>query len=147
MNILVDSRDYAELLEGTSAFPGCSRDDLEAFVAHGVVKVHCAAGTTLDTQAPQNQSLYVLVSGSAILDAGEGVEVTLEPGDYFGKNPERHGQLAASVVASSDAELLVVNPLDAARLANTSPRVRSHPRFEWRLGRRPATHAAQSKSA
>jgi hypothetical protein len=147
MHTLVDSRDYADLLEATSAFSGCTRDDLEAFVTHGVVKVQCAAGTELGTQAPQDQNLYVLVSGSAILDAGEGVEVTLEPGDYFGKNPDRHRQFVASVVASSDAEVLIINPMEAARLGNASSRGRRTSRFEWRIGNRPRMLVAQSKSA
>lgn len=147
MHTLVDSRDYADLLEATSAFSGCTRDDLEAFVAHGVVKVHCAAGTELGTQEPQDQSLYVLVSGSAILDAGEGVEVTLEPGDYFGRSPERHHKFLASVVTASEAEVLIINPTEAARLGSASSRRRRTSRFEWRIGNRPRMLVAPSESA
>jgi CRP-like cAMP-binding protein len=137
MLTLVDSRDYADLLEATSAFSGCTRDDLEAFVAHGVVKVQCAAGTTLATQTLPEQSLYVLASGSALLHAGDGVVIDLEPGDYFGSIPERHHHFVATVVASSDVEVLVVNPLEAARLGNAASRGGRNSRFEWRISSRP----------
>jgi CRP-like cAMP-binding protein len=135
MHTVAETKNYADLLEALPGLSSCPRNAVEDFAANGVVKVRCTAGRTLTPPAHQDQNVYVLVSGSALLDAGDNIVVALEPGDYFGgtRNHTRH--LVASVLAVSDVELLVFNPRDVARLADASSREslarRSDHHFEW----------------
>lgn len=133
MHTLADRQDYADFLEVIPAFSCCTRTVLEEFVDHGAVKVRCGAGKTLSPQTQQDQNLYVLVAGSAVLKSDDDVAIALEPGDYFGTNPVHHHQLTASVVALSNVEVLVFNPQEVARLRQASSRDRHPSKIDWRL--------------
>jgi CRP-like cAMP-binding protein len=123
VHALADRKDYADFLELIPAFSTCTRDKLEEFVNYGVVKVRCAAGKTLSPQTEQEQNLYVLVAGSALLNAGD-VVIELEPGDYFGREPARQHRPATSVLALTDIELLFIDPYEVARLGSAASRNR-----------------------
>jgi CRP-like cAMP-binding protein len=73
-----------------------------------------------------------MVAGSASLDAGDGVRVALEPGDYFGGDSGRHHhKLTSSVVAEEDAEVLVISPAEIARLQRAASRRRHPSNVDW----------------
>jgi CRP-like cAMP-binding protein len=128
-----DCKDCVEFLETIPAFSSCTRSVLEEFVTHGLVKVHCAAGKKLSPLTDQEQNLYVLARGSALLLAGDDVVVELEPGDYFGKSPDRRHHIVASVIAVSDVEIFVINPQEVARLELASSRERHPSRIDWQF--------------
>ena len=90
---------HAGYLQAIPALSSCTEDVLTEFVRHGAATVGCDAGDTLATLTARDQNLYVLVSGTAILRATDDVTITLEPGDYFGGNPNRRFQLFVSVAA------------------------------------------------
>jgi CRP-like cAMP-binding protein len=94
--------------------------------------VHADAGKTLCFQTQCDQNLYVLVSGSASLDAGDGVSVTLQPGDYFGRKPGHFHGLIASVTADEDVDVLVIRPQDVLQLERASCRSRHPSKIDWR---------------
>src|SRR5580704_13374592 len=105
MHTLADRKHFADFLQDIPAFASCTRNVLDEFVTHGVVKVRCGAGMTLSPHTDEDLNLYILAEGSALLSVGDDVVVTLEPGDYFGRTPSRRHHLAASVVALSDIEV------------------------------------------
>ena len=132
VNSVANDKHYAEFLGNIPAFSNCAMEVLEEFVDYGAFKVHHAAGKTLCSQTQCDQNLYVLVSGSATLDAGDGVHVSLQPGDYFGRNPLRYHELIASVTADVDVEVLVIRPQEVLQLEKASSRHRHPSKIEWR---------------
>jgi hypothetical protein len=123
---------YANHLYEIPALSGCTRDVLEEFVSHGVDKLHCAAGRSIGTRPSSDQNLYVLVAGSATFRTADGIRIALEPGDYFG-NVGAHGHdMAVTVKAEHDMEILVIRPQQIARLAHASSRDRHPSRIDWR---------------
>ncbi len=94
-------------------------------------RVHVAAGKTLCSKAQCDQNLYVLVSGVASLDAGDGVRVALDAGDYFGWNPGRYHGPSATVTAEEDVVVLVIRPQDVLRLEMIASRHRHPSKIEW----------------
>jgi CRP-like cAMP-binding protein len=144
---LADNKNHVGMLESIPAFSSCTRNVLEAFVALGVTKVECAAGETLSPDEFHDQNLCVLTSGSVLLDVGDGVVVSLEPGDYFGRIPERHSWLATSAVATSDAEILLISHRELTVLMEASCRDRHPSQIEWRLELpAPVHHASRRKT-
>jgi len=131
---LADRNNYADILEVIPALSNCTREVLEEFAANGVFKAQADAGKTLFSGAHSDQNLYVLVSGSACLDAGDDVIIDLEPGDYFGRNPARrpHHEIIASVVAERDVDVLVIGPQELQQLQQASSRSRHPSQIDWR---------------
>jgi hypothetical protein len=129
---VVDSQKYADFLANIPLFSACEQEVLEEFVAHAAFKVHFAAGRTLCSQTQCDQNLYVLVSGSASLDAGDGVHIALEPGDYFGRNPGRYHELIATVIADVDVDVLIIRPQEVLQMEKASSRYRHPSEIDWR---------------
>jgi CRP-like cAMP-binding protein len=146
VHALADRKRYADFLEVIPAFSTCTRMILEEFVTHDMLKVHCAADKMLCLQTPRDQNFYVLVAGSALLDAGDDVITSLEPGDYFGTHPAHQHHLVASVVAMSDIEVLVITPRDVTQLAQASSRYRHPSKIEWRIQLNTTTRRASRRS-
>lgn len=130
---MAKSEKYAGFLGDIPAFSDCATEVLEEFVTHAAVRVHAAGGKTLCSKAQSDQNLYVLVSGIASLDAGDGIRVALEAGDYFGWNPGRYHGPSASVVAEEDVEVLVIRPQDVLRLEMIVSRHRHPSNIDWRV--------------
>ena len=105
-----------ELLEGLPPFSTCTRENLEVFVAHDVMRMRCGAGEVLCGLA-EDHNLYVLVSGLAELRVGPDLSIDLEPGDYFGLHAQRYRAMAGTVVAVTEVEVLVIGTQDLGRLA------------------------------
>jgi hypothetical protein len=127
-----DGRTYVEILQDVPALSGCTSDVLKEFVAHGLVKVHCAPGKNFRPQTVRDHNVYVLVAGSAILDAGDDITVDLEPGDYFGRNYDVYGHLAASIAALTHLDVVAISPEVVAQLKEASCRDRHPSQIEWR---------------
>jgi CRP-like cAMP-binding protein len=126
---VADSKTYAEILRDIPAFSQYAPDVLDHFVTETVFTVHTAAGHQIRSRTDASDNLYVMVAGSASFDAGDGVRVALEAGDYFGG--ERRHTLSASVVAESDVEVLVIGADELARLMHSTSR-RHHPsNVDW----------------
>jgi CRP-like cAMP-binding protein len=134
VRIQTDSKSYAEFLHAIPVLSTCTRDVLEEFVSHGVDRLHCAAGKSVSSESDSDQNLYVMVNGSASLDAGDDVRVALEPGDYFGSATARQHHMTTSVIADRDVEVLVIRPQEVAQLAHASSRDRHPSQIEWRSG-------------
>lgn len=131
VNSVADCKTYADYLGDIPAFSDCATEVLEEFVTHATSRVHVAAGKTLCSKAQCDQNLYVLVSGVASLDAGDGVRVALDAGDYFGWNPGRYHGPSASVTAEKDVVVLVIRPQDVLRLEMIASRHRHPSKIEW----------------
>jgi CRP-like cAMP-binding protein len=132
VNSVAEYKTYAGFLGDIPAFSDCAPEVLEEFAASAAVKIHAAAGKTLCSEVQCDQNLYVLVSGVASLDAGDGVRIALEAGDYFGWNPGRYHGPRASVVAGEDVEVLVIRPQDVLRLEMIVSRHRHPSNIEWK---------------
>ena len=131
MQTVADTISFADILGDIPHFSGCSRDVLSEFVSGGAFILHAGPGTELRPQNDASRNLYVLVTGSAVLDTDDDVHVTLEPGDYFGGQSGHLHTVNASVVAVEDVEVLVIGPEDLRRLQHASSR-RHHPsNAEW----------------
>jgi CRP-like cAMP-binding protein len=127
MTTVADTRTYAEILRDIPAFTSCAPDALDHFVTESVFTMHTAAGREICSSTDMSRNLYVVVAGSALLDAGDDVHVALEPGDYFGGDSGHHHlKLVATVVAEEDTEVLVISPEELARLHRAGSR-RHHP--------------------
>ena len=132
MNSVADCKNYADFLGNIPAFSNCPKEVLEEFVDHAEFKVHSATGRILCSQTHCDQNLYVLISGTASLDAGDDVRITLEAGDYFGRNPGHNHELIATVIANEDVEVLVIRPQEVLQLEKASSRHRHPSKIEWR---------------
>jgi CRP-like cAMP-binding protein len=132
MDTVADTKTYAEILRDIPVFSSCAPDVLDHFVSESVFTVHAAAGQRICSRTDSSRNLYVVVAGSASLDAGDDVRVALEPGDYFGGDTgHHHHKLSASVVAEEDVEVLVITPEEIARLHHAASR-RHHPsNVDW----------------
>jgi signal-transduction protein with cAMP-binding, CBS, and nucleotidyltransferase domain len=131
VNSVADCKNYADFLVSIPAFSNCAKEVLDQFVTDAVFK-ESASGRILCSQTQCDQNLYVLISGSASLDAGDGVCIALEPGDYFGRNPGRYHELIATVIANEAVEVLVIRPQDVLQLEKASSRHRHPSKIEWR---------------
>jgi hypothetical protein len=132
VNTVAESKTYADILGGIPAFASCAKDALDDFVTRRVFTMHTGAGREVCTLTDSSHILYVLVAGSAFLDAGDGIRVALEPGDYFGgASGRRPHKVAASVVAEEDVEVLVISPAEVLRLQHASSRRRHPSNVEW----------------
>jgi CRP-like cAMP-binding protein len=132
---LADRKNYVELLEAVPVLSHCTKDVLEEFVRHTMVRVHCASGKQLNPLTEREQNLYLLTTGEALLTAEDGITVELEAGDYFGRSSSRRPYMVANVVAVSDIELVVINPQELDRLLLASACDRHPARIEWTIDR------------
>jgi hypothetical protein len=121
---VADSKTYADILRDIPALSDCALDVLDDFVSQRVFTLQAAAGREIRSRTDASDHLYVVVAGSASFDAGDGVRVVLEPGDYFGGD-HRH-KLSASVAADEYVEVLVLTSLEVSRLQHAASR-RHHP--------------------
>ena len=132
VHVVAGCKSYAEMLGDLPAFSSCAGEVLEEFAAHGATKLDFATGETVWRQTNADQNLYVVVSGSAVLDAGDDIYVALEPGDYFGGTRGVRCWSSASVVARRELEVLVIDPQELAQLKRASSRSRHPSNIEWR---------------
>jgi hypothetical protein len=129
---VADCKNYAEILGEIPAFSNCSTEVLEEFVAYGVEHAHYVSGEMLPAHMEDDPDFYVVVDGSATLDAGDDVRVTLTAGDYFGRNPGRSAAIVATVIADVDVDVLIIHPEAAQQLERAAGKNRHPSQIEWR---------------
>jgi CRP-like cAMP-binding protein len=132
VKLVAEHQGIAELLGAIPPLSHCAREVLDEYVRGGVVTLHSEAGQELQAET-ESENLYVLVAGSASLDAGDGVHVSLEPGDYFGGNAaRRHNQdTVTAVVAVNEMDVIVIDPQQVQQLVHASSRSRHPSNIEW----------------
>ena len=132
VHVVAGCKSYDEMLGMIPALSSCSSEVLEAFASRGEARQNFAAGETLWTQTSGDEGLYVVVTGSAVLDTDDGISVVLESGDYFGGPSGSRFGLNASVFALEDLEVLIVHPQELSQLKRASSRSRHPSNIEWR---------------
>jgi hypothetical protein len=132
VKLVAEHQDIAELLGAIPPLSNYAREVLDEYVRGGVLTMHSAAGQELQAET-ESENLYVLVAGSASLDAGDGVHVSLEVGDYFGGNAaRRHNQaIVAAVVAVDEMDVIVIDPQQVQQLEHASSRSRHPSNIDW----------------
>lgn len=65
-------------------FSGCTREQLDEIARLGDA-INAVEGSDVVRQGDVGDSLYVIVSGSAVVLRGEQLVASLAPGDYFGE--------------------------------------------------------------
>lgn len=105
MRMLTQIKSDADLLSEIPTFSSCSKMVLEAYVAEGVERIDLAERQTLNLASRPIGDTFVVRAGLALLKAGDGVTVTLEPGDFFGSETLYGHTLGSKVIAVSDEEL------------------------------------------
>ncbi len=107
-----------------SIFAGCTRRALKR-LSHLGTRVHMPAGKPLTKTGGSGAEVLIVLSGTAICQV-HGIEVArFGPGDFFGEVATLDGgPRTATVVASTDMEVLVLSRLefDAARQVLTRSR-------------------------
>jgi CRP-like cAMP-binding protein len=134
VNSAADFKSCADFLGEIPAFSLYSEEVLEEFVTHAPFRMHVAAGKKLCGPTRSDGNLYVLISGSASLDAGDGVRLSLGAGDYFGRTPGHYHyqELMATVIAAENVEVLVIRPEEVLQLEIAASRHRHPSQIEWR---------------
>jgi hypothetical protein len=108
VHVVAGCKSYAEMLGDLPAFSSCAREVLEEFAAHGRDKLDFATGETVWRQTNADQNLYVVVSGSAVLDAGDDISVALEPAITSVGLPGTRFWSARRCSPADDMEVLVI---------------------------------------
>ncbi len=112
-----------DLLARVPLFAGCTRREL-AQIAHLGTNVSASAGTALTTQGRTGLEFMLVIEGQArcLIDD---VEVgTYGPGDHFGELALLDGgPRAATIVAVTDMELLVLDRGEFFQLLDEAPSI------------------------
>jgi hypothetical protein len=108
---VADRKRYADLLAEVPNFEGCSRTELEQFLAEHASEVSCPAGGLVSQELRNERRLIVVIEGTATMVAPDGIETALEPGDYFGgRYPAERIAPGIVVTARSEVHALVIGP-------------------------------------
>ena len=107
-------RAVLQMLSAVPIFSGCSAHELLSLASVGTA-LHAIPGEVLTSLSGRAAELFVVLSGSARREVDGGDAETLGSGDFFGEvSLFRGGPCAATVVAETPMELLVI---DRRRLA------------------------------
>jgi CRP/FNR family cyclic AMP-dependent transcriptional regulator len=112
-----------ELIKRVPLFSRLSKKEL-GDVAHIADELDLPAGKVMATEGDRGREFFVLLEGEAEVKKGEQQINTMREGDFFGeialvtKMPR-----TASVTATSDVRVLVINEPDFAALIKRSPEV------------------------
>jgi CRP/FNR family transcriptional regulator, cyclic AMP receptor protein len=116
----VTQDDKIARLEEVTLLAECSRKQLKA-VAKITDVVEVPAGTVLARQGDPGNEFYLIMDGSARVELARR-RGRLEPGHYFGEMSLLDGEpRSATVTASTDLRLLVVDRAQFWRLLNETP--------------------------
>ena len=100
---------HLDHLHQVPLFSSCSRKEL-AKIARATDEVQVEAGTTLMEQGRLGREAFVIVSGTASVRIGDREVAELGPGQHVGELALLDGgPRTATVVATSDMELLVIS--------------------------------------
>jgi CRP-like cAMP-binding protein len=112
-----------EALSNVILFSGC--DDKEiAKIASLTTEVEIAEGKVLAREGEPGREFYVILDGKAYVTIGGSQVATLGPGDFFGEMALLdQGPRVATVKASSDMEVAVLDPREFVSLIEEHPAV------------------------
>lgn len=111
-----------ELLADLPLFDGMARRDLRRVAALGDV-VETPAGRALTTQDDFGVEFFVIIGGTAVVEADGREIATLGPGDFFGELAlVDRGRRTATVTANTPMRLLVLHTKAFASLLSEHPR-------------------------
>ena len=125
-----DTRDVLEVRSGdprinhlrrVSLFSDCTDDELRRIA--GVSRtVEISAGTVVTEIGTPGDSFFFIIDGRVSVQTPAGVGDPLRPGDFFGEMSLLDGEpRSATVTASTDLRLLVVDRAQFWRLLNETP--------------------------
>ena len=112
-----------EMLAAVPLFSTCTKAELRAIANLGT-RLTVGDGSALTTQGNPGREFFLLTRGGARIIA-DGAEIAkLEPGDFFGETAllERRPR-NATVIADTDAEVLVLNASEFRGLLESSPTI------------------------
>ena len=112
-----------DVLSQIRLFGACSHEEL-AELARLFDEGERPAGSVLVREGDAGREFYVIVSGTASASVGGTKIATLGAGDFFGEmSLLEHAPRAATVVAETDLELLVMDPRSFSSLVGSAPSV------------------------
>ena len=112
---------YIDHLQNLTLFVACSRKDLQ-HIARRAKNAQVAAGTAIINEGEHGNEFFVILDGTALVHRDGRKVATLGPGNAFGElallgDAPRN----ATVVAETDAELVVVSEPDFTGLLDEVP--------------------------
>ncbi len=115
--------DKVEALAQVPLFADLDKKQL-AFIAGQVSELSLKAGSVLAEEGVLGREALVLLSGSAEATRGDQKVGTLGPGDVVGEmSLINHAPRSATVTASSDCRVLVMNSREFSSILNANPEV------------------------
>src|SRR6266536_3114070 len=112
-----------ELIKNVPLFSKLSKKQLED-VAHIADELDLPAGKVMATEGDRGREFFVLLEGTADVTKGDRRINTMGEGDFFGEIAlVAQVPRTATVTATSDVRVLVVNDRDFAALLKKSPEV------------------------
>lgn len=114
-----DSR--TEHLRRVPLFHDCTDDELRRIAAISEI-VERPAGTVLTEIGRPGDSFFVVIDGHVSVETPIGTGDPLQPGDFFGEMSLLDGEpRSATIRATTDVRLLVVDRFHFSRLLNEAP--------------------------
>jgi CRP-like cAMP-binding protein len=121
VRLLTSRSERSALLAKIPLFDGLSKRQLED-VAKAADEVTALAGTRLATRGETGNEMYVIVAGEAVVQTGDGRNVRLGPGDFFGEmSLVDGGPRSATVDAATDLQLLALGRREFWGLLDQAP--------------------------
>jgi CRP/FNR family cyclic AMP-dependent transcriptional regulator len=118
---MANRRAYLHELGAVPLFRSCTKRELER-VARAADEVSLEAGRTVVEEGHPGNECYVIIRGSATVSRDGSVIAEIGPGDHFGELAVLDGgPRTASVVATSDLDLLVIGRREFAALLDDVP--------------------------
>lgn len=112
-----------EALSNVVLFSGCDAKEI-AQIASLATEIEVPAGKILARQGEPGREFYVILDGKADVEIGGTQVATLGPGDFFGEMALLdQGPRVATVKASSDMEVAVLDPREFVSLIEEHPAV------------------------
>jgi len=112
-----------ELIKNVPLFSKLSKKQLED-VAHIADELDLPAGKVMATEGDRGREFFVLLEGTADVRKGNRRINTMGDGDFFGEIAlVARVPRTATVTATSDVRVLVINERDFAALLKSSPSV------------------------
>lgn len=112
-----------EALSNVILFSGCDSKEI-AQIASLTTEIEVPAGKVLAKEGEPGREFYVILDGKADVEIGGSQVATLGPGDFFGEMALLdQGPRAATVKATSDMEVAVLDPREFVSLIEEHPAV------------------------
>jgi CRP-like cAMP-binding protein len=108
-------------LRRVSLFTDCTDEELRRIADISKV-VETPAGTVLTEVGTPGDSFFFVIDGRVSVETQVGVGDPLHPGDFFGEMSLLDGEpRSATITATTDVRLLIVDRLHFSRLLNEAP--------------------------